>query len=244
MMERAPEQADRDGFVPLVSRREELKALAAAFCGRASRLVSGPAGIGKTRLIDEALAMSRQPAVRARRPAALHDLLVQLAEGLSCPVGRFRDAAHATSSALKPAVLNALRLSPRCVVLDDVSGADPRMYRFLQQVYYLPGSCLTAGARSRESLGHLRKLLWDPREEIAMKPLKRAEAGTLFEAACAAWRLDSLEIDEFRGKVLAAAQGNPGQILAMCRLAARPEYQSGRHIKFLPLRIDVLTAFV
>jgi hypothetical protein len=30
----------------------------------------------------------------------------------------------------------------------------------------------------------------------------------------------------------------------MCRLAARPEYQNGRHIKFLPLRMDVLPAFV
>jgi hypothetical protein len=44
--------------------------------------------------------------------------------------------------------------------------------------------------------------------------------------------------------VLAAAQGNPGQILTMCRLAGCPEYQDGRHIKFLPLRIDALTAFV
>jgi len=43
---------------------------------------------------------------------------------------------------------------------------------------------------------------------------------------------------------LTAAHGNPGQILTMCRMASRPEYQAGRHIKFLPLRIDALTAFV
>lgn len=57
-------------------------------------------------------------------------------------------------------------------------------------------------------------------------------------------RLESLDLDAFRRKVLTAARGNPGQILAMCRMAGRPEYQQGRHIKFLPLRMDALAAFV
>jgi hypothetical protein len=93
-------------------------------------------------------------------------------------------------------------------------------------------------------LGHLHKLLWDPREEITLKPLTRPEALILFDVASRIYRLEAFEIDAFRSKVLAAAQGNPGQMLTMCRMASRPEYQHGRHIKFLPLRIDALTAFV
>ena len=68
--------------------------------------------------------------------------------------------------AVKPSVLDAIRKLPRCLVLENVADADPRMYRFLQQVYYVPGACLIVTAGSRDCLGHLRKLLWDPREEI------------------------------------------------------------------------------
>lgn len=244
MKERATEQQRRDGYVPLVGRRDELKRLTSALLACRSFLVAGPRGIGKTRLIEEALSASGQPAVRSRQPGVLHELLVELAQQLSCPAGRFGDVRRATSMALKPAVQDALRGGPRCVVLDDLAGADPRMYRFLQQLYYIPRVCLVVGATSRDSLGYLRKLFWDPREEISLKPLSRSEASTLFESACHAFRLDTLNVDEFRSKVLAAAQGNPGQILTMCRLASRPEYQAGRHILFLPLRIDALTAFV
>jgi hypothetical protein len=57
-----------------------------------------------------------------------------------------------------------------------------------------------------------------------------------------AFGIESLKVDDFGRKVLAAAKGNPGQILAMCRMAARPEYQRGSYIKFLPLRMDMLSA--
>ncbi len=244
MKERAPEQRLQDGLIPLVGRREELKALTSALCARRSCLVAGPRGAGKTRLIEEALRTAQQPAVRLRRPSVLHELLVGLAQQLSCHAGRFGDVRRATSIVLKPAVQEALRTRPCCIVLDDVADADPKMYRFLQQVYYIPRVCLIVAARSRDSLGHLRKLLWDPREEISLKPLSRVEASALFESACRAFRLDTLDLEEFRSKVLAAAQGNPGQIVTMCEMASRPEYQAGRHILFLPLRIDALMAFV
>ena len=86
--------------------------------------------------------------------------------------------------------------------------------------------------------------MWDPREEILLDPLSRAEAQWLFDEAVRRFGIESLQIDAFSRKVLAAAKGNPGQILAMCRMAARPEYQRGRYIKFLPLRMDMLSAFL
>lgn len=244
MKEPPAEQKFQDRLIPLLGRRDELSRLISVLRVRRSCLVSGPRGIGKTRLIEEALYVSGQPAVTSRSPRVLHQLLVELAHQLSCPAGHFGDVRRATTLALKPTVQDALREKPRCVVLDDVAGADPRMYRCLQQLYHLPRVCLIVGAKSRDSLGHLRKLLWDPREEIPLNPLGRAESSALFESACQAFQLQALNVDEFRSKVLAAAQGNPGQILTMCRMASRPEYQTGRHIMFLPLRIDALTEFV
>jgi hypothetical protein len=229
----------QDQFVPLIGRRDDVRTLANLLRARNSCLVLGPKGIGKTRLIEESLSVSQQPSVCVERPAALHGLLVELAKRLSCPAVR-----HPTSIALKPSVLGALRRMPRYLVLEDMAGADPRMYRFLQQVHYIPAVCLIVTAASRDCLGQLRKLLWDPREEIALKPLTWAEALSLFDAAARMYRLQSFDLDAFRCQVLTAAQGNPGQILTMCRMASRPEYQAGRHIKFLPLRMDALMAFV
>jgi hypothetical protein len=234
----------QDHSVPLFGRQDEVRALTNALCARKSCLVLGPRGIGKTRLLAEALSIARQPYVSVERPEVLHELLVELAERLSCPIGRFGSVRKATSIALKPEVQNVLRREPRCLVIEDVAGADPRMYRFLQKVYYIPAVCLIVTATSRDRLGHLHKLLWDPNDEISLKPLTRPEALSLFEAASRMYRLQSFDLDAFRRKVLAAAQGNPGQILMMCRMASLPEYQYGRHIKFLPLRIDALTAFV
>jgi hypothetical protein len=244
-MERVFESAQpQHQSVPLFGRRAEVRTLTNALCARKSCLVLGPNGIGKTRLLREALPIARPPYVDVEGPEALHRLLVELAERLSCPAGRFGSVRKATSAALKPAVLDALRRAPRCVVLENVAGADPRMYRFLQQVYYVPAVSLIVTAASRDRLGYLRKLLWDPREEIALKPLAPPDARGLFDVASRMYGLQSFDLDAFRSKVLTAAQGNPGQILTMCRMASRPEYQDGRHIKFLPLRMDALTAFV
>jgi hypothetical protein len=229
---------------PLIGRRKEAETLMAALRSRQSRLVSGAAGIGKTRLLAECLPGSAQPFVYLAKPRVLHELLVRLAEALECRSPRFPDPRRAPTVHLKPLVLNTLRTAPRCVVLDDVRDVEPRMYRFLQELYYIPGASLIATVRSRNRLGYLRKLLWDPREEIAIQPLTLAESLQLFAAACAVFRLEGLELEDFRRKVIGAARGNPGQIVGMCRLAGQAQYQSGRYIKFAPLRADLMPAFV
>lgn len=236
-------EPDRALALPLLGRQDSLQSLVASLRSAQSRLVTGPPGIGKTRLLTEALLASGAPFVLVPRPRVLHDLLVSLAAQLGCHSPRYPDLRHATTIHLKPLVENTLRTAPRAVAIEDVHNTGPRMYRFLQELYYIPGVALIATATSRERLGHLHKLFWDPREETALKPLPRHEASLLFDLASRAFSLSSLDLDEFRRKVLPAAKGNPGQIVEMCRLAAQPGYRYGRHIKFLPLRIDVLSGF-
>ena len=134
MKEQVRESAQSQGQpVPLFGRRDEVRTLTSALCARKSCLVLGPKGIGKTRLLQESLSIARQPYVYVEGPEVLHRLLVELAERLSCPAGRFGSVRNATSVALKPSVLEAFRRLPRCLVLEDFVDADPRMYRFLQR---------------------------------------------------------------------------------------------------------------
>jgi hypothetical protein len=228
----------------MVGRREEMEALSSVLKSRQPRLIVGPAGIGKTRLLDECIAGTGQRVVRVEQPPVLHHLLVRLAEQLGCRSARYSSAARATSMHLKPLVLHALRADPAVVMVDNLDSGDPRMYRFLQELYYIPGASLMVTTRSMDRIGYVRKLLWDPREKIVMKPLSRPESMALFEEAAHIFRLESFDVEDFRNKVLDAAHGNPGKIIAMCRLATQPEYRTGRHIKFLPLRMDMLSAFV
>ena len=95
------------GCVPMVGRRSEVTFLASTLCSRKSCLVAGPSGMGKTRLVEEALALSGQPALVLQRAPVLHQLLLRLASGLGCSAVR-----PATSIRLKGFVLEALRLSP------------------------------------------------------------------------------------------------------------------------------------
>jgi hypothetical protein len=230
--------------LPLVGRQRDLRELVAALRTGQPRLILGPAGIGKKRLVEEALQAAEQAFVRVRAAGVLHELLAGLAEALGCSHPRFPSLPKATSPALKGLVLGALCRAPQCVVLEDLHDADPRMYRFLQRLYYIPRVTLIVTATSRADLGFVRKLLWDPREEIPVEPLSRVEAQLLFDEAVCRFGIESLKVDDFGRKVLAAAKGNPGQILAMCRMAARPGYQRGCYIKFLPLRMDMLSAFL
>jgi hypothetical protein len=124
-------QVTEEAPLPLVGRREALQSLVAALRARRTRLILGPPGAGKTRLVQEAMHLAAQPCVLVQQPRVLHALLVELAGQLNCRLQRFATLRRATSISLKPVILDSLHRTAKCVVIEDVSDADPRMYRFL-----------------------------------------------------------------------------------------------------------------
>lgn len=241
--------------LPLIGLLSERKRVFDAVEKRESVLLLGPRGCGKTTVIRSVLG-NRDDVIYLCYSPNLHVLLLSLTRALLHerhsyfrPVlSKHSDPeswlSRQTSIHLKGVLWNALEAEPRTIILDGVDGASHPVYRFLQRVYFTRGMALLAAARDSVALGSLGRLFWHPEKTIHFKHLTEHEAGQLFEIAADRFRLGELEIEEFRQKVLQAANGNPGQIVQMCRLAANPQYISGKHIKFAPLRIDAMMKFL
>jgi hypothetical protein len=226
--------------LPFLGMARELERLSLAFATGDPLLLLGPQGSGKTRLIQEALPRNRHVLYIAWEPT-LHALLISMARALIA--GPEDCLAAQTSVRLKGLLWTAMESSPTPMVLDGIAGASFPTYRFLQRIYHTRGMALFAASRDAFSLGTLARLFWNPANALHIPPFHEHDAEQLFEAAADRFQLRHLDLAEFRYKVLESARGNPGQIIEMCRLAARPQYHSGRYIKFSPLRIDTVMKF-
>jgi hypothetical protein len=236
--------------LPLIGRRSEIGRLRKSIRQRESLLVLGPSGSGKTAL---ARVMVDEDVIYLRYSATLHDLLIDLARavlqsgqrsllGLARPAGDLENwLSRQTSVHLKGLLWTALEAEPRVIILDGIDRASFPTYRFLQRLYFAKGMAFVATARNAVCLGALGRLFWDPRAMLHLEPLNHIDSMRLFDIAAGQFGLRNLDVREFRDKALESARGNPGQIVEMCRMASNPMYVSGSHIKFAPLRIDVLT---
>jgi hypothetical protein len=243
-----------ESHLPFVGMAKERRSLSLALETADPLLLLGPQGSGKTRLIEEALSSNHHVLYVAWVPS-LHALLTAMARALiaarhegfinRAKPGRDPDAwlAVQTSIHLKGLLWTAVETSPVPMILDGIAGASFPAYRFFQRIYHAPGMALFAASRDAFCLGALARLFWNPAKALTIPPLPDREAEQLFEAAADYFKLRNLDLDEFREKVLDSGRGNPGQIIEMCRLAAQPQYQAGRYIKFAPLRIDTVMKF-
>lgn len=242
-----------------LNRHNELERLASLLRQGKSVLVHGPAGTGKTSLLG---ALRRQPSAPSLLlgPANLDPapwmrqvLLTLVCERglaslcrrleLEAPVGE-REAraalARKSGGAARALLFEAFSDAGVAVALDPLGFVSRPLYELLRELGRKTGTPFVFTARSAhmEDIGYVSKFALPQEQRLALGGLPAAEAAHLFESAVAGWPRRPANFEEFRRHVLDYADGNPGTILGLARLARENAYWAGDRLKLHLLTVD------
>jgi energy-coupling factor transporter ATP-binding protein EcfA2 len=254
--------SERTKLVAWVDRVEEAKRLAEAIADGKSLLIWGPAGAGKTALVEHVLAglpkgeasrhlyvsgwKSRQELLRAlvRR---MHEANDSVLSGRLASEGadgsRFdRWLGEQTSLRLRGLVYRATRSSRYRIFLDHPPAITQSMKRVLGELIW--GSktpvYLLAQSVGRGELGPVWSLYWNDQGRLALEPLADPAAAELLENCIAGFGLAAYASEDFRQEVLRLSNRLPRAIVGMCWLASQPGYHCEGQIKTRLVHVDYL----
>ena len=246
----------------LIGRNRELDSLRSAILSRRSLIIHGPAGSGKSALLQSVLD-SLPEEVRARclfcsafaSPHQIWQRLVASLGAVGDPVvlERMRKEAdpvstvnswvnRQTSLRLRGILRRAFRARDYLVFFDPPHPLPDGVYRLLQE-WIWSGRVpvyLTSRETSETQLGRISGLFWHAGLRLALGPLSRLDAQLLLDQSMAAFHLDSAVDPEFREFAMQQTHLLPGRIVDLCRLASSPVYRSHGHFKLHTLAVDSL----
>jgi energy-coupling factor transporter ATP-binding protein EcfA2 len=149
-------------MLPLIGWNCEMSCLRNSLKKRESLLFLGPAGSGKTALL-QAMA-EEEDFIHLRYSGTLHQLLVDLAAALLPPAQPSFE--EQTSVHLKGLLSAALEAEPRAVALDGIDRSSFPTYRFFQRLYFAKAVTLIATARNAIALGSPGTIVLGPKPKI------------------------------------------------------------------------------
>ena len=230
----------------IFEREAELRAVRERLQQRRGGLIYGPAGVGKTLLLNKVLpefpnvlysghSTTVQTAFRNIAHALVHREPEHKLDGHSL------DAIMAKSSInLKGIVLNALRSGGYCIVLDHLKRPSSSFAAVMREVVGWAATPVIAVAESvhMEHVGSLHAFFPDRADRVEIRNFDPATAERFLAAAIQREGLCAENMDAFRDRVLAFSRGNPGTIIALVEMAKHSRYRTNNHIKLAPLLID------
>ena len=231
----------------LFGRQDDLARLASWIEGRRPFLFYGPAGVGKTRLLDE-LAPRFPGVLRLSAGSTPQGLFHQLAialwkqrhPGLRSHFKSVEQLEATRAVSLKGLCLSALKGAKELVILEHVGFSSQQFSVAVKQLEMETDTPVIFVSRSchMEDAGYLVRHYPDKAERLELAPFKTQQAAEFANFAADEVRLEADNRAEFLSKVVDLSDGNPGAIFAMVQMACTPKYRSGEWIKSTPLYID------
>ncbi len=249
--------------LPFLDREREARRIEEALRGKASLMISGPVGIGKTALMLNVL--RRLPPKLASQCLYLpgfkdlRDMLHKLVRALYDRKDQnLRQQLHAegvtvlsfepwlkslSSSRLKGTLYRAVERGDYRVFIDHPPPLTHAIAKVIKELFWMrdtPVFLLVRDTDTGRADQFARFFYWGPRERMIVPPLSIETSTELLEACIERFGLSRFDLKEFREEVLELSGGVPGAIVKMCALAADPRYQYGSRIKTKLVHIDYL----
>jgi len=212
-------------------------------------LLHGPAGAGKTLLLQTLVAESpnmlyceESSSSQAVFRRLASELLAKKSRHIVQAYGKNGDAILKEKSAvaIRGIVADSLRGAGYWIVLDHLSSPSSSFASGLREVCNRTSSRLIAAARSAhmEDVGFLLPLFPNQSERYGLRNFSSSTARAFAIRTAQAMQLDASNRDEVIEEIVRYSKGNPGAILAMLQMAANPKYVAHEHVKLSSLYID------
>ena len=246
--------------VPFLGRQSEVTRLQEAIRKRASLLIWGDSGSGKSALVRRAISQMpehiRRGCLCARGVGSPQDVLRNIAEGLAeDPLFRTKFQAETgygasfshwvkaqTSLRLRGLLYRAAGAREYWIFLEDAAPMSHLLARIVKELMWnrkTPVYAIAPGWTYTE-LGHGAPLYWNDLLRLHIGGLPVAAARKLMEFAIGQFGLSKFDLQGFREDIIAFSGMLPGAIVRMCGAAGDSRYHFEGRIKTKLLHVDYL----
>ena len=233
----------------IFDRQHELLELRQFVSTRRSVLIHGPAGVGKTFLLESLLPQLAKVLFSpnsATINAALRNIGSELwragASSVRSSFGKAGLESLTTKSAmnLKGVMMDALREGDYSLVLDHVNRPSIPFAAVIREIVTSCSTPVIAIARSAhmEDVGFLHALFAERTDRYELRNFDRDTALAFAREMAKRIGLDAQNREEVLQRVIEYTAGNPGAIASMLQMATSPKYHTVHGIKLSPLYID------
>jgi len=228
-------------------REKELAELRRRLSTRASFVLHGRSGAGKTFLLRHVLCAFPNVLYCPDSPAAQSVFQSLATELVSAKNRRAQHSLHKgrtiknkSTVTLRGIVLEALRDGDYWVVFDHLQAPAAALSADIRDIMFYGNTRVLAVARSAhmEDLGFLAPIFVLRSERMPLPNFGRSEARRFAEESAQLEGLIASNLSDSLDRIVELSDGSPGAIVAMIKMALLPRYRIQGHIKISPLYID------